>query len=656
MRDHLNAALTDRYDVERQLGRGGMASVWLARDLRHERRVAIKVMHPELAAAIGVDRFLREIQFIAKLQHPNVIPLIDSGVVTAQNGLDLPWYAMGYVPGETLRNRLERDRHLPIDAALAITYAVASALHAAHRIGIVHRDIKPENILLSEGQVYVADFGIAKALIDTGGERLTSTGFAVGTPSYMSPEQVTGDALDARSDQYSLACVLYEMLAGEPPFTGPTAHAIVARRMSESARAIRPVRSAVSEELEAVVLKGLERVPADRFADVPAFAAALQRAAVAPPRTRRRSATRTGVLAVLLVAGLGLGVWLVVPRAPKAQPTRDSAAVALYHRGVRGYDQRTPEGVADAIQAFTAAIELDSSYAEVWAGLARTYDRAAARGFVFPGIARDSVIHLAILAADRALALDSSSAEAWATLGMVNRDLDPTDLTPALRAVRRSLALDSSLAPTWHYLAISLAETGKLGEAIEAWRRSVKEDPAYSQGVAFLALGFYWRGQSDSAAWWADSAVALNPNYLLGRSTVGYLAVEQGKFVRAVAAFDAARRLGTDVEVVNNMAGLALAEARAGSAGKARSLLQQAESLAQAYTPALLHTAAFMAQAYAALGEHDRALGWLEQYTPSADLHFQLHLRCDPPMEPLAGDPRFQKLLIMPRPRPPATC
>jgi serine/threonine-protein kinase len=216
MRDRLNAFLADRYTVERELGRGGMASVWLAHDLRHQRSVAIKVLHPELAGAIGVDRFIREIRLTAGLQHPHIIPVLDSGVLPGPDGVSLPWYAMAYVAGESLRDRLDRERHLPIDDALRITEEAAEALHSAHREGIVHRDIKPENLLLAEGHVYIADFGIAKALIDTGGERLTSTGFAIGTPAYMSPEQASAETIDARSDQYSLASVLYEMLANRP--------------------------------------------------------------------------------------------------------------------------------------------------------------------------------------------------------------------------------------------------------------------------------------------------------------------------------------------------------------------------------------------------------------------------------------------------------
>ena len=220
MLDHLNVVFADRYYIERELGRGGMASVWLARDLRHDRLVAIKILHPELAGAIGIDRFVREIRVTAGLQHPGIIPVLDSGTLDAPDGMKLPWYSMGYIDGESLRSRLDRDGALPIDEAVGIACDVAAALEAAHRHGVVHRDIKPENILISSGRVCVADFGIAKALMDTGGERLTSTGIVIGTPTYMSPEQAASEPVDARTDQYALATVLYEMLAGEPPFAG----------------------------------------------------------------------------------------------------------------------------------------------------------------------------------------------------------------------------------------------------------------------------------------------------------------------------------------------------------------------------------------------------------------------------------------------------
>jgi serine/threonine-protein kinase len=199
MLDRLNAALCDRYAVERELGRGGMASVWLARDRRHDRPVAIKVLHPELAGAIGVDRFIREIRLTARLQHPNVVPVLDSGVFPGADATPLPWYAMAYIAGESLRARLQREHQLPIDEAVRIAADAAEALLTAHRDGIVHRDIKPENLLLAGDRVYVADFGIAKAPIETGGERLTSTGLAIGTPAYMSPEQASAQPVDART-------------------------------------------------------------------------------------------------------------------------------------------------------------------------------------------------------------------------------------------------------------------------------------------------------------------------------------------------------------------------------------------------------------------------------------------------------------------------
>src|SRR6266853_2466309 len=226
----LAAALQDRYVIERELGRGGMATVYLARDLKHARPVALKVLHPELAATLGPERFLREVQLTARLQHPHILTVHDSGEAAGRL-----WFTMPFVEGESLRDRLRRERQLPVDDALRIATEAARALDYAHHHGVVHRDIKPENILLTgDGSTLVADFGIARAL--GGDDGLTQTGFAVGTPAYMSPEQAAGDkTLDARTDVYSLASVLYEMLAGEAPWTGPTAQSIMAKRLSEPA-------------------------------------------------------------------------------------------------------------------------------------------------------------------------------------------------------------------------------------------------------------------------------------------------------------------------------------------------------------------------------------------------------------------------------------
>jgi serine/threonine-protein kinase len=240
----LNVALAGRYTVERELGRGGMATVYLAQDLKHRRPVAIKLLRPELAAALGAERFLREIEIAARLQHPHILPLYDSG--TAENQL---FYVMPYVDGESLRDRLRRDKQLSLDEAVRITSEAASALAYAHAHGIVHRDIKPENILLSAGTVVVADFGIARAISAAAdGAQLTQTGMVVGTPAYMSPEQgAAGSDIDGRSDEYSLACVLYEMLVGQPPFTGPNSQAILARHSFDSVSPPSIVRNTVPD-------------------------------------------------------------------------------------------------------------------------------------------------------------------------------------------------------------------------------------------------------------------------------------------------------------------------------------------------------------------------------------------------------------------------
>jgi len=267
----LRAALADRYAIERELGRGGMATVYLASDLKHRRTVAIKVLRPEIASLLGPDRFVREVEIAARLNHPHILALHDSG--DADGFL---FYVMPYVAGESLRHRLDREKQLSLDEALAITRQVASALAHAHSHNVIHRDVKPENILLHEGEAMVTDFGIALAVSAAADDRLTQTGIAVGTPAYMSPEQAASErALDARSDVYSLGCVLYEMLAGEPPYTGSTAQVLIAKRLVDPVPAVRRLRAAVPVGVEQALTKALAKVPADRWASALAFAEAL---------------------------------------------------------------------------------------------------------------------------------------------------------------------------------------------------------------------------------------------------------------------------------------------------------------------------------------------------------------------------------------------
>jgi TolB-like protein/Tfp pilus assembly protein PilF len=269
--DRLREALADRYVVEREVGRGGMATVYLAQDRRHHRPVAVKVLHPQLAISLGPDRFLREIQIAARLQHPHIVPLYDSG----QAG-DLLYYVMPYVEGESLRQRLEHEKPLPVEEAVHIARAVAGALDYAHRQQVVHRDIKPENVMLHEGEPLVTDFGIAKAVTAAAGENLTQTGTAVGTPAYMSPEQAAGEAeLDGRSDIYSLGAMLYEMLAGSAPFPGPTVQAIMAKLFTDPAPPLRGQRPEVPEWLDEAVNKTLAKRPAERYDTAAQLAQAL---------------------------------------------------------------------------------------------------------------------------------------------------------------------------------------------------------------------------------------------------------------------------------------------------------------------------------------------------------------------------------------------
>ncbi|OLB18522.1 MAG: hypothetical protein AUH12_02045 [Gemmatimonadetes bacterium 13_2_20CM_69_8] len=307
--DRLSVALADRYVLERELGRGGMATVYLARDVRHRRAVAVKVLRPELAAVLGPERFLREIEVAAQLNHPHILQLYDSGEAGG-----FLYYVMPLVDGESLRDRLERERQLPVEDALQIVREVADALAFAHSRRVVHRDVKPENILLAGGHAVIADFGIARAVTAAGGERLTQTGVSLGTPAYMSPEQWAGDeGLDGRSDLYSLGCVLYETLMGEPPFAGSSPQVILARQSMERIPSIRLVRPNVPPAVEAAITRAIAKLPADRFATTLQFAEALV-AAPAPPspeaaarpvpsRPFRRRAAAGVAIGVLLLGG-----------------------------------------------------------------------------------------------------------------------------------------------------------------------------------------------------------------------------------------------------------------------------------------------------------------------------------------------------------------
>jgi len=347
----LQAALAGRYTIERELGRGGWATVYLAHDERHDRPVALKVLRPDLAMALGPGRFLREITIAGRLTHPHILPLYDSGEVG-----DALYFVMPYVEGESLRHRLLRERQLPLTDALGIAQQIADALAFAHEHNVIHRDIKPENILLEGDQAYVADFGIARAIVVAAGDTLSSPGLAVGTPAYMSPEQAAGSTnLDGRSDLYSLGCVVYEMLAGEPPHTGPTVQTILARQQIEEPRSIRVVRPSVPEDVERVVLKALAKAPADRFTTVSEFADALAGSA-----GRRRSAEprswlprKPAVPGIALALALALGgvVWLAGRGSPRAAGAPEEAGADPTHLAVLYFDDLSDGGTLRSVSS-----------------------------------------------------------------------------------------------------------------------------------------------------------------------------------------------------------------------------------------------------------------------------------------------------------------
>jgi serine/threonine-protein kinase len=388
--DRLEETLSDRYRVERELGAGGMATVYLAEDLKHRRRVAIKVLRPELAAVIGAERFLREIETIAGLQHPHILGLIDSGEVGGT-----AYYVMPYVDGESLRDRLNREKQLPIGDAVRIASEVAAALDYAHRHGVIHRDVKPENVLLHDGSALVADFGIALAVSKAGGERMTESGMSVGTPQYMSPEQAMGERdITPRSDVYALGATTYEMLAGVPPFTGPTAQAIVAKIVASEPEPLSVLRKTVPPHVEDAVLTALEKIPADRFASANDFARALEGASV--PTVTRSGRTRSATaasrrrrflwpVAAAALALVALAEWLrpwsrdaTTPASPPTQLSLLLPDFGAAGTGLQRELELTPDGSSLLYVALndgmprTKLIALDGSEGRVLDGVEQT--------------------------------------------------------------------------------------------------------------------------------------------------------------------------------------------------------------------------------------------------------------------------------------------
>ncbi|HSQ29446.1 MAG TPA: protein kinase [Gemmatimonadaceae bacterium] len=351
----LRESLAGRYEIERELGRGGMATVYLARDTQHDRAVALKVLHPELAASLGAERFQREIKLAASLQHPHILGVYDSG--SADGYL---WFTMPFVEGESLRDRISREKQLPVADAVRITREIALALDFAHRKGVVHRDIKPENLLLIDGQAMLADFGIARALGADTGESLTSTGMSIGTPAYMSPEQASGESgIDARTDIYSLGCVLYEMLTGEPPFSGPTMQAVIARVMTETPRPITAVRPSVSRQLAGAVMQAMAKTPADRPSTAGEFARLLESTATMPAAAPLMPQSRSGrwaVIAAAAVVVVAAGTFAATKLRHTGGPSIERIAVLPFENAGGTDDEYFADGMTDEVRSKLSTI------------------------------------------------------------------------------------------------------------------------------------------------------------------------------------------------------------------------------------------------------------------------------------------------------------
>lgn len=646
LQERLTAALAGRYAVESQVGRGGMAVVLKAEDLRHHRRVAIKVLHPELTATLGAERFLHEIKIVAGLQHPHILPLYESGEADG-----LLYYVMPFSEGESLRDRLNRETQLPVDEALLVAEQVANALEYAHGQGIVHRDIKPENILFEAGHALVADFGIAKAITAAGAEKLTQTGLAVGTPAYMSPEQAGGESnVDGRSDLYALGCVLYEMLAGDPPYTGATAQVILARKSTESIPSLTTSRETVSSGLEAVISKALAKAPADRFRTASEFSEALKSAESwstfeTKPSTRRRRLWK-GIGAIGLLAGLLLAIAAIrdsLGDRPESQPLRAASAAEimqsrqLYLRAVAEWENAGGdiERSVAAVAMFDSAIALDPSNAKAWAALARSY---AGLG-VYRILPSDSVFPLVMEPALRAIELDSTLALAHEALALKYWVFD-FEWIRAHDEYVRAAQLEPDTPDAARRLAEAshiLTDLGWADSAVAIVRPVVEEHPlaALNYTTALLNNGRLDLALSEARR--LDSVdVPAGWRWQLGEIRVKAL-LELGRFREVEEELSGMDSLVSDIRSLSALHSMleAYVQTRSGNTAVTEAILAEAsESGLSPVSQAIL---------YAWLGDSDRALDLLEVEFDAKGFVYWFPSR--PDLAPLRTDPRFVSLL-----------
>jgi serine/threonine protein kinase len=561
LQQRLETGLRGRYTLERELGQGGMAVVFLANDLRHDRKVALKVLRPDISAEIGAERFLREIKMAAGLTHPHILPVYDSGEADG-----LLFYVMPNMEGRSLRERLEHERQLPLEEALKITREVAAALDYAHRHHVVHRDIKPENILLHEGAAMVADFGIGKAL--SGNGSITQTGMALGTPAYMSPEQGSGESdIDGRSDLYSLGCVLYEMLSGEPPFTGPTAQAIIAKRFVSPIPKVRTTRD-IPEAVDEAVTRALSRTPVDRFPTAAEFAEALRMPQRTPPEFQK-SAPAPKAIAVLPLAnrsadpeneyfsdGMTEEIINALAKVPGLQVASRSSCFAFKGKqvdirevgeklGVASVLEGSVRKVGNRIRITAQLISVENGY-HLWS---ETYDRQLEDVFAIQDeISRAIVDALKLrLGSDAGqLVAPTKNLEAY-TLYLkgrffFNKFTDP-GLRKGLDLFQQSLLQDPGYARSYAGIAdcwCNLADDWVVPDdayprAKAAATRALQQDPELAEAITSIGKVLCWyEWDFAGAEQQLRRAVALNSNYAEGHWAFGSVLPTVGKLGEAV--------------------------------------------------------------------------------------------------------------------------
>jgi eukaryotic-like serine/threonine-protein kinase len=642
--DALRDSLRDRYLLERELGRGGMATVYLANDVKHDRRVAVKVLRPELAAVLGAERFLAEIRVTANLQHPNLLPLFDSG----EAGRFL-YYVMPYVEGETLRARLEREGQLPVDETVRLVTLLGNALAYAHAHGVIHRDLKPENILLQSGQPVIADFGIALAVAQAGGSRVTETGLSLGTPHYMSPEQAAAEReIDARSDQYALAAVTYEMLSGEPPHTGPTAQAVIARLMTEQVRSLRATRPGVPVEVDRAVSRGLAKSPADRFASVAEFVAALT-----APADQALGGSHRRLSRWLLVPAAAFAIALVVfalgrlrgaGQADAAAPSDNSRVVAVLQ--FRNLSRDTAQQYFSAGMTEEIATELSRVAALRVLSRAATaqYDTAGDRlqrmsrelgvGSVVDGSVR--------LAGDRVrIAVELTSVRTGQSLWSEQYDRQLSDLFAVQDDVARKVtaALQARLTPA-EAKRVSHVPTSNMA-AYQVYLRAQELSP--TQRAGNLARAELLRQAIALDSGFADAYAQLARNHMF-RSVAGERAYTDSGFIAARKA------IALDPELADGWFALGDLESIVFKLSDARRAYLKALELNPSHGGAM----ADLANVYVALGRFDEALDWSlkdQQIDPTSS-HAPYHVGLG--LMPLDDDSATSRYLLASERRFPA--